>query len=268
VSDTDRHFIVALALGPVGAFIAGGRRSRDLWYGSRLLSEMTRQAAVALDGTGRTTLIIPLKESLHDFWREKYRGPVITNKILAQVHAKDEAQVRADLEAARAAVFSFLASEVDALAKDPNWTKEIQVDKNALLAQGQAIAQGDFVEFYAAWTPIEGEETAAVEQARNVLLAGRKAARIFPAPTWTKEGRPKCSLDPGRDSVMVEMDPAAHPERQDWALESAETLLDRMERGIRKDERLDAIGLLRRRAAIKEMEVAGGGGGGPLNRYE
>ncbi|AGA89188.1 CRISPR-associated protein Cas10/Cmr2, subtype III-B [Thioflavicoccus mobilis 8321] len=243
---TDKAFIVAIALGPVGRFIAGGRRSRDLWYGSRLLSELTRQAANSLHENGSTTLYVPLPETLYcDYWSKPHQGPVIPNKILALVKAKDAEQVRDDLDRARKAVLDFLAEEVRKLAEDEKW--KIGVDRSALQAQADAIEGGDFVEFYAAWAPLSGDEPAAVERARDVLLAGRKAARVFPAPSWTKPGRPKCSLDPGRDSVMVEENPRAKPR------ESTRLMMDREQRGIRRDERLDAIGLLRRRAVFEEV---------------
>lgn len=249
MSEQRKQFIVACALGPVGAFIAGGRRSRDLWYGSRLLSELTRQAALALQKTG-AELLIPLEGSLKDFWDSPHQGPVIPNKILAKLSAKDAGKVRDSLDKARDRVLAFLADEVKQLATDTDWTSQLDIDLDALRAQGDAIRQGDFVEFYAAWAPITGDETAeaaAVQHVRDTLLAGRKAARDFPAPTWTKPGRPKCSLDPGRDSAMVEEDPVSRPPEA-----VAKTLLDRMAHGVRRDERLDAIGLLRRRAAFEE----------------
>ena len=46
------NYLLALALGPVQDFIAAARRTRDLWLGSHLLSEISKAAArvVAQEG--------------------------------------------------------------------------------------------------------------------------------------------------------------------------------------------------------------------------
>ena len=40
--------LLEIAVGPVQDFIAAARRCRDLWYGSHLLSELSKAAALAL----------------------------------------------------------------------------------------------------------------------------------------------------------------------------------------------------------------------------
>lgn len=42
------RYLLALSIGPVQEFIAAARRSRDLWFGSYLLSEVSKAAALAL----------------------------------------------------------------------------------------------------------------------------------------------------------------------------------------------------------------------------
>ncbi|MBV8856450.1 MAG: hypothetical protein JOZ02_05770 [Acidobacteria bacterium] len=39
------EYVLAISLGPVQEFIAAARRSRDLWFGSWLLSELSKAAA-------------------------------------------------------------------------------------------------------------------------------------------------------------------------------------------------------------------------------
>ncbi len=42
------RWLMALSVGPVQDFIAAARRTRDLWFGSFLLSEVSKAAALAL----------------------------------------------------------------------------------------------------------------------------------------------------------------------------------------------------------------------------
>jgi CRISPR-associated protein Cmr2 len=239
-------YIAAIALGPVGAFIAGGRRSRDLWFGSRFLSEATRWAAHTLGLHDEIRLIIPRPERIRDSFlddpegRGLDRGPTISNKILCRITAP-EAQVRALLIEAQRQAHRFLAGEVRkyrerlSTISDPE-----QIDR-----QAQAIEDGDFVECYAAWAriadPSDAAEEAAIERASR-LLDGRKAARLFTVPE-SEAGKPKCSLEAGWDSVLIEHDPAR-------TRQAAHLFLGRQRLGIRPDERLSAVGLARRLAAL------------------
>ena len=54
-------YLVAIAIGPVQDFIAAARRCRDLWYGSWLLSEISKAAALELQERG-ANLIFPAPE--------------------------------------------------------------------------------------------------------------------------------------------------------------------------------------------------------------
>ena len=44
--------LLNITIGPVQDFIAAGRRSRDLWYGSHLLSELSRRVAREIASRG------------------------------------------------------------------------------------------------------------------------------------------------------------------------------------------------------------------------
>lgn len=46
------QYVLTLSIGPVQEFIASARRSRDLWSGSWLLSEMAKAAAKSLFEAG------------------------------------------------------------------------------------------------------------------------------------------------------------------------------------------------------------------------
>ena len=44
--------LMAIAVGPVQDFIAAARRTRDLWFGSYLLSEISRSVAASVEANG------------------------------------------------------------------------------------------------------------------------------------------------------------------------------------------------------------------------
>jgi CRISPR-associated protein Cmr2 len=59
--------LMIISLGPVQEFIASARRSRDLWFGSWLLSELSKAAAckVVLEHDGDIeALVFPKPESI------------------------------------------------------------------------------------------------------------------------------------------------------------------------------------------------------------
>ncbi len=43
-----KSHLIALSIGPVQDFIAAARRTRDLWFGSHMLSEIAKAAALAV----------------------------------------------------------------------------------------------------------------------------------------------------------------------------------------------------------------------------
>jgi CRISPR-associated protein Cmr2 len=54
------RYLFTMSLGPVQGFIAAARRTRDLWAGSWLLSEVAKAAANCLHQNGATASPNPL----------------------------------------------------------------------------------------------------------------------------------------------------------------------------------------------------------------
>jgi CRISPR-associated protein Cmr2 len=71
-------YLLALSIGPIQEFIAAARRTRDLWCGSHMLSEISRAAAKAVQSAGGE-LIFPASESIG----RSHEG--IANIILAEL---------------------------------------------------------------------------------------------------------------------------------------------------------------------------------------
>lgn len=93
--------LLALTVGPVQDFIAAARRTRDLWFGSYLLSEVSKAAAKAVgDHVGINKLIFPAPNNDADLQRGSPLN--VANVILAEVGDSDPAPVaREAKEAAR-----------------------------------------------------------------------------------------------------------------------------------------------------------------------
>ncbi len=73
--------LLALSIGPVQEFIAAARRTRDLWFGSYLLSEVSKAAAKSVSDAGGR-LIFPHPEIDLTPGRETVN---VANVILAEL---------------------------------------------------------------------------------------------------------------------------------------------------------------------------------------
>lgn len=222
--------LLLVTLGPVQDFIAQARRTRDLWYGSHLLSELGRAAARALTAGG-AELIFPalgkgdaeLAPCLAPVRSDGTPPQNVANKILAEVpagvdprklarDAREEVMRywRDDLAGpARARCTGLLASGIDAV-----WSEQVAT----------------LLEFAASWLPVGdyAETRRTLEQA----IAGRKMLRDFGAWTHGRGSVPKSSLDGARETVLLP------PRQRDARLARKYRIAD--------GEQLDAIGLVKR----------------------
>lgn len=222
--------LLLVTLGPVQEFIAQARRTRDLWYGSHLLSELGRAAARVLLNEGAQLAFPALDKG--DPELEACAAPVrrngqpplnIPNKLVATVPANVDP---ADL--ARK-----VRSEVRRHWRE-GIAAQVKSDCKGLLASGIDEVWDEqidtLVEFLASWAKLDNyaEARRAVERA----IAGRKNLRDFDAWRHTRGAVPKSSLDGARETVMREH-------------ENRDPHLVRKYR-IAKGEQLDAVALVKR----------------------
>lgn len=186
-------YVLQIHIGPVQSFIAAARRSRDLWFGSWLLSELSKAAAKSIaenKAEGISALVFPAPASLEDLNANSSLN--VANKIVAVVNGPpqdvaDEAEkaVQARLDEVFAATFDAgLALET----ADRDIAKA-QLDKSR--------------EFYWAAVPIVGGNYPEARALADVLLAARKNTRDFSPVAWGSN-RPKSSLDGAMESVIAE----------------------------------------------------------------
>ncbi|MCS7069585.1 MAG: type III-B CRISPR-associated protein Cas10/Cmr2 [Meiothermus sp.] len=224
-------YLVQVALGPVQDFIYTARRSRDLYAGSRLLSEAAGAAAAFLAGElGYENLIFPAPNNAEHFRQLSQSG--IPNVVLAWAPGKPDCRALAAgaLEAAKKCV----------LEKG----REVLGEYQALIDWSNAEKQlADMLEAYWACVPFEGEQDYA--QARNRIvsvIAARKNTRDFAPVSWGSS-LPKSSLDGARETVIAGVS-------ESW----------KRRVGIRAGEELSGVDLVKRlwpgRAFLSTSHVA------------
>lgn len=209
--------LLALTVGPVQEFIAAARRTRDLWFGSYLLSEISKAAARSVQDSGGRKLIFPAPFDDADL--EPDSNLNVANVIVAELDEAVPAEVaRKAKEAAQARWRSFadrVFQENQGVIRSNFW--DDQVD--------------DVIEFYAAWHPYSPQAYQSDRAALMRLLQARKRCRDF-QPAKGRAGVPKSSLDGLRESVQRE--------RKDWPKGSLRRLR------VREGEQLDVVGMVKR----------------------
>jgi len=240
---TTPHLLL-VTIGPVQDFIAQARRTRDLWHGSHMISELSRAVARALAGGGARLLIPALDvgdAELAECWtmiRPETDEPpaAIANKIWALVPADEQPSRLATL--AREALQDCLRGHADAVwAKlgdllgaevEPVWREQIE----------------DALEFVAGWISVDERPFADIRAELDDEVSARKRLREFKPWTQQRGAAPKSSLDGARESVL----PNA---RRDKGLRARL----QVKCGIGKGEELDAIGLIKRAGADPEQFI-------------
>ncbi len=250
MSTQSRH-LLAIALGPVQEFIQQGRRTRDIWFGSFLLSELGRAAARAVVEyeTGETeepcTLIFPALNRGADELKPQTslldeRGkPVynVPNRILAIIPAGVAPEDVA--RAARKGVH----------ARWNHFSQVVWDRTNGLRARNVSRETWDeqvrtLVEFSAAWSPFHDGAYADARRTVERALRNRKILRDF--VPWKKQRGTvyKSSLDGGRETVL-------QPRKK--RSEQGEKAARRYRLG--RGEELDAVGLIKRAGGKPEQFV-------------
>lgn len=217
------RYLLAMSVGPVQGFIAQARRTRDLWFGSELLCQLSRCIAERLE-SHQARLLFPAVEQL-PARKGRDRSPGVANKVLAIMPGEP----RSAVVSARTATHELLRE---------HWKKITHRDEVASLLHAKAEASAreqldTFLELYAAWAPWEEgkpyhEVLAEVEQA----LAARKSLHAFAPWKEQQNGLHKSSLDGARESVLRRPEERTGPGWKAYRI------------GAR--EELDAMGLLKR----------------------
>lgn len=217
----DEMHLILFHIGPVQEFIVSARRSRDLWFGSWVLSELSKAAALELvrqNGNDISCLIFPAPVDISQLQCEKFN---VANRVIgltAQQPDKLGERVRkvvlGRLQEIRNEAFSknVISGEFD------RSVAEKQVD--------------DLLELFWVSCPV-GENYSKARDRAEALMAARKATRNYEPVQWGSSEE-NSSLDGLRESVI--------PKK---AYSMKENRL-RKEYGVRPGERLCGVGLMKR----------------------
>lgn len=249
-----RHLLI-FTLGPVQEFIKQARRTRDLWFGSHVLSELSRAAARSIADEDDALLVFPALDrgaaELEPCWTfvrrgEAYRDgnglsrypesgvpPVnVANKIVAILTERSNPQevARAAREAVRA--------QWHEVARYVRWRCRDALAPNVDAAWAEQI--DGLLEHVAAWQAFEDDGYAEARHQVEDAIAGRKHLREFAAWQHLRGPVPRSSLDGGRETVLAD-----RPAEGGW----------RKRHGIAVGEQLDAVSLCKRAGGKPEQFV-------------
>ena len=222
-------FLFQCAIGPVQDFIATARRSRDLWYGSWMLSELSKAAAQALAvEAGIHNLIFPAPQDINELSPDTDLN--VANRVVAVVQGDP-------VTIGEKTVQEAIAQRLKALQQEA--LSKVRGGYDNGLATRQLA---DLVEYYWVCAPMQPDGYASARVQADALLAARKTTRNFSQAVG--KARPKSSLDGARESVIQE---SAYPDRKDSSAEQKrKTRLLYQRYGARRGERLSAVDLLKR----------------------
>ncbi len=224
------QYVVILSVGPVQTFIASARRSRDLWSGSWLLSELAKACAKSLYDD-QAMLIFPTVQNPEQDLADNSEFSV-GNKIQVIVKADNPSAIVEIVKKAKQAVQDrFHREAIKSLG-------ELVKFKNIVIRDDIWSAQiSDYVEVQAAWAKFSDNDYSDAVNRAGSLLATRKATRDFKASPATsardsKFMLPKSSLDGARETVL--------PKEFDRKSTMARKL------SLSDGEQLDSAGLIKR----------------------
>ncbi len=215
------QYLISLSIGPVQDFIAAARRTRDLWFGSFVLSEVSKAAALSFRNSG-AKLVFPAPETNLD---PDSKGNV-GNKLLILVKTAEPNSVVIDAKEAAQKRWKDLANNSKQNLKNINLEEAIWSDQVS-----------DVLEFFSAWICLENLEDygAPAEQGKgrkrlDQLLNARKNTREFTPNPVLGNSIAKSSLDGLRESVLPQ-------EMKQW---------QKRKLGLSAGEELDCIGVVKR----------------------
>jgi CRISPR-associated protein Cmr2 len=226
--------VLILSIGPVQDFIASARRSRDLWFGSWLLSELSKAIGFAMvRACGFESLVFPGVARVDALLTGSPTS--VANKIVVRVPDGIEP---ADLASrARAALEERLGK-----IRDKAFERiQDKVEGGPYFIEDRAREQlSELIEL--AWASAPESSPDGYQAARKeteALLAARFNTRLWKSVGWG-DTVPKSSLDGLRESVLHE----SLFERVQQGLTSPEEIRKRY--GVGASERLCGVGLLKR----------------------
>jgi CRISPR-associated protein Cmr2 len=228
-------YLFLVSIGPVQGFIASARRTRDLAFGSWLLSELAKAAAQKIaEMNGIESLIFPAPQNIKEL---QPATPLnVANKIVAIIHLSPQ-----DMEKK---VRDTINTRLETL-KNWAYTGIQKQDYYEQVAQSQV---DDLVEYSWVAVPYDGNNYEEKRKILEALLDARKNTRDFLQVEWGNN-IPKSSIDGQLESVIPENKyPGKNASDEDKA-KKIKYLYDKY--GAGPAERLSGVDILKRKGSFQ-----------------
>lgn len=186
------------SIGPVQEFIVNARRSRDLWYGSWMLSELAKSVSKKIDCIGGD-LIFPKPVKPNDLDENSaFNCPNRVSAVFADFNESIAKSIKHSARNRLMELWNESLVHIEDQAKLQNVRQE-NLFTNPILPKKQIK---DLLEFYWVAVPYEEGDYPKARDRAEALLAARKNTRDFKLKDG--EETPKSSLDGIRESVIPE----------------------------------------------------------------
>jgi len=215
VAAHSKSWMMIFTLGPVQDFIARSRRTRDLWFGSYLLSEISKAAALKFRELGGELSFPAIDDLLDDTQIEQLQ---VANRIVGIIQTDDPRDIAWQTRRAATGKWQeFARSVLPSIERYINlgtWKRQI----------------GDLIEFNAVWKLHEDENYSDTLSRADALMASRKTLRDFRQnEPGRRFGVKKSTLDGGRESAWLSKVPH-----------------EAIKYGVNENEELDSISIVKR----------------------
>lgn len=225
-----QRYLFQVSIGPVQDFISAARRTRDLKFGSDLLSELSKAAAKAIAANSENVLIFPTPPNPESL--EPNSNFNAANKIVALIEEDSPETLSETGEKVRKAVLKRL-DEI----------KEKTYEQLGSFNKGDANLQiEDLVEFFWVALPYDSGHYKDIRENVEALMAARKNTRDFSRVKWGSR-QPKSSIDGQLESVIS--DNKYFPAQ---LRDKANYLYSRF--GAKQGEHLSGVDLLKRKGPL------------------
>lgn len=236
-------YLMNINIGPVQSFIEAARRTRDLWYGSWLISELSKYAAKTILEQPNNLLISPAITQVEQLTPDY----MAVNRLLAVTENPTllGQKIREQLEIFLLEQWTQVCSRIGLIGSSQ---AELPVESLKAWIDLDANPEGqirDLVECIWVAVPFDPNRYKECRDAAERMLAARKNTRNFEPVQWGRR-KPKSSLDGLRESVIPEPRYVADQERQNTELRAKKVQILYRAYHAGPAERLSAVDLLKR----------------------
>ena len=174
-------YLVSLSIGPVQDFIAAALRTRDLWFGSYMLSEVSKAVAYSMLKQD-AELIFP---AVTDLQRLKAGSELnVANRIIAEYTGTQEG-VEQLMQQAKQAAQDQLSVFIQQAKRDYQKITKSEL-RDALWEQQDNPS--DLLELYATWVNVGSHGYQKARQKLDRITAARKNSRDMVQPVIDPKG--------------------------------------------------------------------------------